>query len=86
MIPVPVGQVSRSFWWVQSFRGSESIKGEKGQVDSPVREQTGTKRQSHHASWTVSSSLLGPITVVRVQLKAANSEVLILAHKEDKDK
>lgn len=30
--------------------------------------------------------IIRPITVVRVQLKAANSEVLILAHKEDKDK
>lgn len=30
--------------------------------------------------------LLAPITVVGVQLKATNSEVLILARKEDKDK
>lgn len=51
-----------------------------------MREQTGTKRQSDHASWTVFFFIIRPITVVRVQLKAANSEVLILAHKEDKDK
>lgn len=30
--------------------------------------------------------IISPITVVGVQLKATNSEVLILACKEDKDK
>lgn len=32
------------------------------------------------------SFIISPITAVRVQLKATNSEVLILASKEDKDK
>lgn len=38
-----------------------------------------------NASWAV-FVIISPITVVGVQLKATNSEVLILACKEDKDK
>lgn len=64
-------EMKRRQRWVQKVSKTE----EKGRGGGVVV-QTGL----------FSPFIISPITVVGVQLKATNSEVLILASKEDKDK
>lgn len=80
-----LSQVSKSFRWVQSFGVLTALKEERS---GGFTGEGANWNKEAESSCQLDSFLfiIRPITVVRVQLKAANSEVLILAHKEDKDK
>lgn len=72
---------------LKEVRGRET--GREGKVDRKLVRGRLKLKKEVEKKWCQLGCfffIISPITVVRVQLKATNSEVLILASKEDKDK
>ena len=77
----------RSHWYITAEGLKRGEGGNKTEKEVRERENGNRRRRwSSRASRAVFFFIISPIAVVGVQLKATNSEVLILASKEDKDK
>lgn len=80
MFPVPViGMTVQTFFFILTKTQNERVNNEgwRDRLSVPA---------GRPSIFIFSVFIISPITVVEVQLKGTNSQVLILASKEDKDK